>query len=305
MTQRKVLVLGASGYIGQHLVSRLLEAGYQVRAAARLLDKLYSFPWAKHDHVELCKVDILQRADLENALKDIQTVFYLVHSMNPQTKDFAQTDRDAAINMVESAKASGVEHIIYLGGLGDEGSSLSKHLRSRAEVSHILHSGGVPTTTLRAAMIIGRGSISFEILRSLVDRLPVMVTPRWVNTESQPIAIDNVLVYLMGCLNVNETKGQIFDIGGPDIVSYRQLMDLYAQEKGIFRRIILSVPIMTPTLSSYWIQFVTPYPNYIARPLAEGLRNRVICQDNRIKSLIPQHLISCREAIHKALKEEV
>ncbi|MEJ2092776.1 MAG: SDR family oxidoreductase [Syntrophobacterales bacterium] len=180
---------------------------------------------------------------------------------------------------------------------------LSEHLRSRYEVARILQSGPVPATFLRAAMILGSGSASFEILRYLVDRLPVMVTPRWVHNPVQPIAITNVLNYLQGCLEYEEVKGQTFDIGGPDVLTYRQLFDIYAEEAGLRRRLVVPVPVLTPKLSSYWIHLVTPVPAAIAQPLAEGLRNPVICQENRIRDIIPQQLLTCRETIHLALQK--
>jgi len=170
-------------------------------------------------------------------------------------------------------------------------------------VARILQSGPVPATFLRAAMILGSGSASFEILRYLVDRLPVMVTPRWVQNPVQPIAITNVLNYLQGCLEHEEVKGQTFDIGGPDVLTYRQLFDIYAQEAGLHRRLVVPVPVLTPKLSSYWIHLVTPVPAAIAKPLAEGLRNPVICQENRIRDIIPQELLTCRETIRLALQK--
>jgi hypothetical protein len=179
---------------------------------------------------------------------------------------------------------------------------LSKHLRSRYEVAQILQSGPVPATFLRAAMILGSGSASFEILRYLVDRLPVMLTPRWVHTPVQPIAIRNVLNYLQGCLEHEETKGQTFDIGGPEVVTYRQLFDIYAEEAHLPHRLIIPVPVLTPTLSAYWVHLITPVPAGIAGPLAGGLRNPVICKDNRIRTIIPQELLDCRQTIRLALQ---
>ncbi|MEW6386028.1 MAG: SDR family oxidoreductase [Thermodesulfobacteriota bacterium] len=180
---------------------------------------------------------------------------------------------------------------------------LSEHLRSRHEVARILQSGPVPATFLRAAMILGSGSASFEILRYLVDRLPVMLTPRWVHNPVQPIAISNVLNYLQGCLETEAVKGETFDIGGPEVVTYRRLFDIYAEEARLPRRLIIPVPFLTPRLSSYWIHLVTPVPASIARPLAEGLRNPVVCQDNRIRGLIPQELLNCRQTIRLALEK--
>lgn len=304
MVAGTILVLGASGYIGAQLVAQLLAQGYRVRAGARTVLKFKEFDWSGHANLELVEVDVLNKENLLNACQGCEVVYYLVHSMNARQKDFVSADRRAAQNMVEVADKAGVKRIIYLGGLGKDDKDLSKHLRSRMEVSRIIQTGKVPATTLRAAMIIGRGSISFEILRCLVDRLPIMITPRWVSTQSQPIAVSNVLTYLVGCLQAPETIGEIFDIGGPDVLSYRQLMDIYAQEVKTFKRLIIPVPVLTPSLSSHWIEFVTSYPAYIARPLAEGLKNRVVCGDHRIREIIVQELLSCRQAIGLAIKKE-
>jgi uncharacterized protein YbjT (DUF2867 family) len=298
---KRILVLGATGYVGGRLLPRLLSGGYTVRASGRSLAKLKSRYWATHQNVELAEVDIQDNDSLRTALKDVDVAYYLVHSMNPQSADFEEADRLAANNMAELAEECGVKRIIYLSGLGEDTPSLSKHLKSRHEVSEILRAGSVPVTVLRAAMIIGSGSASFEILRYLVDRLPVMITPRWVNTPNQPIAIKNVIEYLFGCLEKEETSGQVFDIGGKEIVSYLQLMRIYAEEAGLPKRLIIPVPVLTPRLSSLWIHLITPVPSYIARPLAEGLRNPVICKDHRIEWIIKQDLLDCREAIRRAL----
>lgn len=298
---KQILVTGATGYIGARLVPRLLEAGYQVRAVSRSLAKLKGCPWSQHQNVELVACDVLDSDALSAACQGCDVAYYLVHSMNPQQHDFAQADRQAAVNMKTAAEIGGLKRIIYLGGLGERDIDMSKHLRSRAEVADILRSGRVPVTVLRAAMIIGSGSASFEIMRYLVDRLPFMITPRWVRTPSQPIAIRNVVNYLIGCLECDETIGTIFDIGGPQVLSYQLLMDTYAQEAGLPKRLVVPIPYFTPRLSSYWIHLVTPVPAYIARPLAEGLRNPAVCQESRITTLIPQELLDCRTAIKLAI----
>jgi hypothetical protein len=192
--------------------------------------------------------------------------------------------------------------IVYLGGLGEAGPGLSEHLSSRREVEARLADGPVPVTVLRAAMVIGAGSASFEILRYLVERLPIMVTPQWVLTECQPIAIANVLTYLVACLRVPKTIGRTLDIGGPDVVNYRELMRIMAEERGLRRRIVLPLPVLTPRLSALWIHLVTPVSARIARPLAEGLRNRVVCRDGVAAQLMPQPLLTVREAIRAALR---
>ena len=222
--------------------------------------------------------------------------------MQAGTGDFSATDRTAAENMVAASAQAGLEQIIYLGGLGVQDKELSEHLKSRMEVGEILMQGDVPVTWLRAAMILGAGSASFEILRYLVDRLPIMLTPKWVRSKCQPIAISNVLGYLAGCLEHAETRGQMYDIGCRDILSYEELFQIYAREAGLRKRIIIPVPVLTPRLSSHWINLVTPLPAHIAKPLAEGLRNEVVCADMRIAEIIPQHLLSCEEAISRALE---
>jgi uncharacterized protein YbjT (DUF2867 family) len=301
MHSKPVLITGPTGYVGGRLVPQLLKSKYRVRVVGRSIEKMKSRPWANDPGLEMAQADMLDYESLHKAAEGCWAAFYLVHSMNARHRDFAQADRKAAQNMAKAAAKTGLERIIYLGGLGVEGSFLSKHLRSRAEVARILRAGDVPTTHLRAAMILGSGSASFEILRYLVERLPVMTTPRWVRTPVQPIAIRNVLNYLEGCLEHDDVVGRTFDIGGPDILTYGRLMEIYAEEAGLAKRWIIPVPLLTPRLSSYWIHLVTPVPATIARPLAEGLSNPVICQENRIQSIIPQELISCRQAIRLAL----
>jgi uncharacterized protein YbjT (DUF2867 family) len=300
VSKPRVAVLGATGYVGGRLVPRLLKRGYAVVAISRSASKLRSRPWATHPDVELRSADVLQVESLAKALEGCCWAYYLVHSMDGQSRDFAEADRRAAANLVQVS--AGLERIIYLGGLGLEGPKLSKHLRSRAEVASILQQGTVPVTVFRAAMIIGSGSASFEMLRYLVDRLVIMLTPSWVSTPSQPIGIRNVLNYLIACLEYPETVGQTYDIGGPDVVTYRQLMQIYAEEAGFKRRYIISIPLFSPWLSSSWISLVTPVQASIARPLVEGLKNPTVCSETRIREIIPQELLSCREAIRRALR---
>jgi uncharacterized protein YbjT (DUF2867 family) len=299
----KILVLGASGYVGSRLVPCLLEKGYQVRAAGRSVDKLKLRPWARHPQVELVAADTLDKDSLGRACVGADVAYYLVHSMESHNENFADADRKSAENMVREAQHHGLERIIYLGGLGELKENLSPHLRSRAEVGQILRSGKTPTTMLRAAMVMGEASMSFEILRHLIDKLPVILIPHWVRTHSQPIAIRNALGYLIGCLQNSETIGQVFDIGGPDVLSYRQLMKIYAQEARL-KRLIVAVPGLSPRMSAAWLEMTSPIPASFARPLAEGLRNEMVCKENRIRDIIHQELIGCRRAIRLALHLE-
>lgn len=296
-----VAVTGATGYVGGRLVPFLLERGRRVKVLGRSEAKLRCRPWGRHHLLEVAKADVLDGPSLTAALKGCRAAYYLVHSMRPGEKDFARADRTAAQNMASSAAEAGLERIIYLGGLGEDSPTLSKHLRSRAEVAKILKAGPVPVTYLRAAVILGAGSASFEVMRYLVERLPVMVTPRWVRTPCQPIAIRNVIHYLAGCLDGEDTRGETFDIGGPDILTYQDLMRIYAEEAGLPRRLIIPVPALSPRLSSYWLHLMTPVPPALAMPLVEGLKSPVVCSENRIRAVIPQMLLTCREAIRIAL----
>ena len=302
MARRTILVTGTTGYIGGRLVPRLLDAGYHVKCLARSPRKLQTRAWSGHPEVEIVQGDLDDPASIELALADCSAAYYLVHSMLAAGADYAAHDRLLARNFATAASAApSLKRIVYLGGLGETGPDLSEHLSSRRDVERELAASPVPVTTLRAAMIIGSGSASFEILRYLVERLPVMVTPRWVQTESQPIAVRNVLEYLVRVLDVELTTGRVLDIGGPEVLSYRALMQIMAQALGLPRRIVLPVPVLTPRLSSLWIHLVTPLSHRIARPLAEGLRNRVVCRSTAARELMPQQLLGVREAIDEAL----
>jgi len=297
-----IAVTGASGYVGGRLVPALLDAGYRVRCIAREPRKLDERSWRSHAGVSVERGDLSDSAVLTQQLTDCSAAFYLVHSMEGSGKAYAERDRELANVFAASAAAAHVERIIYLGGLGELGTGLSEHLSSRREVERVLASTGVPVTVFRAAMIIGSGSASFEILRYLVERLPIMVTPSWVRTESQPVAIADVLHWLVRCLAVPETTGKTLEIGGADAMPYRELMRIMTEELGLPKRIIIPVPVLTPRLSSGWISLVTPVSYRIARPLAEGLRNRVVVTNNEVQRLMPHHAMSAREAIRKALE---
>ena len=302
--QRPILVVGATGYVGGRLVPLLAEEGYRVRAMARSREKLECRPWARHPNVQTVSADVLDKASFTRAAKGCKAAYYLVHSMIAAKKGYALTDRQGALNMAAVAAVQGLERIIYLGGLGDrKDRRISHHLRSRHEVERILTAGPVPVTNLRAAMILGSGSASFEMLRYLVERLPVMTPPRWVNTPCQPIAIGDVLTYLVGCLENDDTAGDTFDIGGPNVVTYRDLIRIYARKAGLHPRMVITMPVLTPYLSAKWIHLVTPVPAAIAQPLAEGLAIPVICRDNRIKRLVPIEPIGVEQAIETALEK--
>ncbi|MEO1130330.1 MAG: SDR family oxidoreductase [Planctomycetota bacterium] len=296
-----IFLTGATGYIGGRLAPRLLEQGYRLRCLVRSPRKLQDRPWSQDERVMLLEGDLSDVEQLTVQMRGCDAAYYLVHSMAVAGGDFAEHDQQLAERFARAAKAAGVGRIIYLGGLGELGDDLSEHLASRRAVEHALGSTDIPVTALRAAMIIGSGSASFEILRYTVDRLPVMITPKWVQTESQPIGVRNVLHYLIACLETPETIGRTLDIGGPDVVTYRGLMQIMAEESGLPRRVILPVPVLTPKLSSLWIHLVTPIPARLARPLAEGLRNRMVCREDDATRLIPQELLDVRESIQRSL----
>lgn len=301
---RPVFVTGATGYVGGRLVPALLQAGYPVRCVAREPRKLEQRPWRHEPGVDVRRADLTDIEGLTGQMRGCESAYYLVHSMIAKGSAYRSHDLELASCFATAAATAGVKRIIYLGGLGELGDNLSEHLASRREVETELAKAGVPVTTLRAAMIIGSASASFEILRYLCEHLPAMVTPRWVRTESQPIAIRNVLHYLVACLEQSATIGQTLDIGGPEVVTYRRLMRVMTEARGLPRRIVVPVPVLTPRLSSYWIHIVTPVPHSIARPLAEGLRNRTVCRNKTAQTLMPQRLLTMREAIDAALGKQ-
>lgn len=303
MHAKPVLVTGATGYVGGRLVQRLLDAGYRVRAAGRSLAKIRARPWSAHPRLEPVYADMQDVHSVSSAAKGCFVAYYLVHSMTYTGRDFASLDRRAAQNMGQAAGKANLERIIYLGGLGGESRNISKHLFSRAEVAQILSKGPVPITVLRAAMILGSGSASFEILRYLTERLPVMITPRGVHTKCQPISIRNVLNYLLGCLESDETIGRTYDIGGPDIVTYAELINIYAEQAGLRRRVVIAVPFFPLWLAAYLVGVITPVPRSLTTPLVQGMFTEVICRENRIRSVIPQNLMTCRASISRALEK--
>ncbi|WP_282689761.1 MULTISPECIES: SDR family oxidoreductase [unclassified Streptomyces] len=281
------LVTGASGYIGGRLVPRLLRAGHRVRCMVRSREKLRDHPWA--DNVEAVQGDVSDADSVAAAMQGVDVAYYLVHSLDSGS-GFERTDRTAAQIFAEQARKAGVRRIVYLGGLTPANvpeRSLSAHLRSRAEVGEIFLRGAVPATVLRAAVVIGSGSASFEMLRYLTERLPIMVTPSWVNTRTQPIGVRDVLRYLVGSAAMPADVNRAFDIGGPDVLTYQEMMRRYAAVAGLRRRIIVPVPVLTPRLSSHWVGLVTPVPAALARPLTESLRHEVVCRERDIRHYVP------------------
>ncbi|MDO9265114.1 MAG: NAD(P)H-binding protein [Desulfosalsimonadaceae bacterium] len=304
--QKKILLTGPTGFIGKRLLYRLDERGWQVRCLVRRSETLNLSVPLRHEP-EIVYADLLEPDSLPAALEGMDAAYYLVHSMGGrsirQTLAFEQKDRQAARNFLIAADHAGLSRIIYLGGLGDINDNLSHHLASRQEVGRILQSGRVQTTVLRAAVIVGAGGAAFEIVRYLVERLPIMVCPKWVYTLSQPIAIENVLDYLSGCLDAPATAGRSLDIGGPQILSYADLMRMYAKVRGL-KRTIVGVPLVSAKLSACWVNLITPVPAGVVMPLAEGLRNKAVCRENDIREMIPLRLISMEQAICNALAEE-
>ncbi|MDT0436609.1 MULTISPECIES: SDR family oxidoreductase [Streptomyces] len=299
------LVTGATGYIGGRLVPELLDAGHRVRCLARSPGKLRDHPWA--GRVETARGDVTDAASVADAMRGVDVAYYLVHALG-SGEDFEATDREAARIFGEAARAAGVRRIVYLGGLTPSDvpeSALSPHLRSRSEVGRILLDSGVPTTVLRAAVVLGSGSVSFEMLRYLTERLPVMVTPSWVHTRIQPVAVRDVLRVLVGSADMPADVNRAFDIGGPDVLTYREMMTRYARVADLPRRYVVSVPMLTPRLSSHWVGLVTPVPAGLARPLTESLRHEVVCHENDIERYVPAppgSPIGFDEAVRLALR---
>jgi uncharacterized protein YbjT (DUF2867 family) len=268
---------------------------------ARKPETLRDRPWA--DQVEMVRADASDAGSLTAALDGVDVAYYLIHALG--TSGFEQTDRDNARQLGAAARQAGVGRLVYLGGLAPDDEELSAHLRSRLEVGEILLSSGVPTAVLRAAIIIGSGSASFEMLRYLTERLPAMTTPRWVDTRIQPIAIRDVLRYLVGAAVLPEDVSRSFDIGGPDVLTYREMMHRYAKVAGLRRRLIVPVPVLTPTLSSHWVGLVTPVPSSIARPLVDSLRNTVVANEHDIATYVPdppEGLLGFDQAVELALQ---
>ena len=294
----KTLVLGASGYVGTHLVPFLAERGHRVRAAARRHDVLEARAWPD---VEIVSADALDPASLDRALQGVAVAYYLVHSMAAGS-DFPRIDRQAAELFRDAAARAGVRRIIYLGGLLPSGGA-SAHLASRGETGDILRAGPVPVTELRAGVIIGPGSAAFEVIRDLVFHLPAMVTPQWVRSRSQPIALADVLEYLVQLPQIEAAAGGVYDVGGPEVLTYKDLMRQFGDLVGR-HPLIVPVPVLTPRLSSYWLNLVTAVPTNVARALIEGLEHDVLANDGPIRALIPRPLLTYRQAAQAAFAAE-
>jgi len=295
----RIGVIGATGYVGGRLVPQLLAAGHQVRCIARTPDRLDGVPW--RPDVEVVVGDVLDRATLEAAFAGLDAVFYLVHAMGQGS--FEERDRVGAANARDAAATAGVGRIVYLGGLGDDDPrGLSAHLASRHEVGEVLAAGPVPVVELRAAVIIGSGSVSFEMLRHLTEVLPMMVCPRWVTrTRCQPIAISDVLHHLVAVLDL-PGESRVLEVGGPDVLTYRQMMERYAAVAGLRRRVIVPIGVLTPRLSSHWINLVTPLPIGLAQPLVESLISDVVVDPERdIARVVDHRPLPFDEAVRRAL----
>jgi len=294
----RVLVTGATGFVGNRLVPTLLDRGHEVVALVRDADG-YAPPAGVH----VVEGDLLEPETLPPAFEidgdPVDAAYYLVHSMDGGP-GYEERDRNCATNFVEAASDAGVDRVIYLGGLGEDREELSEHLRSRREVEQILASGGPDLTTLRAAIIIGAGSASFEVIHGLASRLPVMTTPKWVDTLCQPIAIDDVVGYLAGVLEVPETRDDTFEVGGPNVLTYAEILRRTRRQLG-HRLWIIRVPVLSPELSAKWLRLVTDVNPYLARSLVEGLRNTVIVEDDRIRDLVPIEQTPFEVAVAKAI----
>lgn len=291
---KTVLVTGSGGFIGRLLTKALLAEDVQLRCMVR------KSAGPSDSTIETVRGDLLEPATLPAAMAGVDTVYYLVHAMAGGRAGFERRDREAAENFVRAAEKAGVRRVIYLGGLGETGDDLSEHLKSRLEVADILRAGKFATTFLRAAIIIGAGGASFEMVKALVERLPVMITPRWVTTRCQPIAVEDVISYLVGCLKDERTTGGTFDIGGPDVLTYKDMMERFGRICG--RSLyILPVPVLTPRLSSYWVGLISPVAPSVSMPLIEGLKNEVICREHTIRTFIPLQLTSYDDAVRRSI----
>lgn len=305
MQSGPILVLGATGYVGSRLVPRLLDWGFNVRAAARSIEKLALRPWANHPRVELTAADARNPGSLKAACTGCSAVYYLIHSPDTAYENFSEIELETARNIVKAAEETGIERLIYLDWLGETDGRSSPHLRSRAEIRGILQSGKVPATFLRTSLIIGSGSVAFEILRYVTERCPVILAPKWFFTRFQPIAIRNILDYLTACLRFPETAGQTYDIGGPNVLTFRDLIELYTAKAKLRKRMVLRFPDWLASASSWWVQAVTPIPSSLAKPVIENLQEEALCREKRIERLTNQKTFETQQALHLAFEQSL
>lgn len=296
----KILLTGATGYIGKRLLPNLLEAGHTVVCLVRD-PRRFQEKYSNSDKVIVIKADLLDSSSLENIPKDIDIAFYFVHSMGSAKMDFAELEAKVAENFVNAVNKTNAIQIIYLSGIINDKKELSKHLSSRLNVERILQTAKANTTILRAAIIINSGNGSFEIIRDLAEKLPVMITPKWLNTKCQPIAIKNVIEYLLGVINKKESFNKVFDIGGPDVLTYKEMLLGYAEVRGL-KRYIITIPVLTPRLSSYWLYFVTSTNFALARSLVDSMKNEVVCNIGGIENIVNPKLYGYKESIERAFK---
>jgi uncharacterized protein YbjT (DUF2867 family) len=296
----KILLTGATGYIGKRLLPVLIENGHEVVCCVRDKKRFPTEGIYNHPNISLFEVDFLKDITLSNSIKDIDAAYYLIHSMSSNIKDFGRLEEISAINFIEFIKQTSAKQIIYLGGITNE-EKLSKHLASRKKVEEILSKSGIPLTSIKAGIIVGSGSASFEIIRDLVEKLPVMITPKWLNTKHQPIAIRNVLEYLTGVLLKHETFNKSYDVGGPDVLSYKEMLLQLAEVRGL-KRFIFTVPVMTPRLSSYWLYFVTATSYKLAVNLVNSMKIEIIAKDNSLERMLGIKPISYKEAVRLAFQ---
>jgi uncharacterized protein YbjT (DUF2867 family) len=296
-------VTGATGYIGGHLAALLVDRGHTVRALARKPEKLRDAPW--RDKAEVVRGDLSDPDSLVEAFDGVDVVYYLVHSMGTSS-DFVRAEEESAHNVAAAAEKAGVRRIVYLSGLHPTG-ELSRHLRSRNTVGEILMASSVETVVLQAGIVVGSGSASFEMIRHLTDRLPVMTTPKWVRNKIQPIFIDDVLHYLVEAADAPLPESRTFDVGCPDVLEYGDAMQIYAEEAGLRRRVIVALPLLTPSIASWWVGLVTPIPSGLARPLVESLEHDAVMSEHDIDAVIPPPaggLTNYRDSVKKALAQD-